>query len=208
MVPIPFLVLSVACVGKAEPGGTDTPTTGGLAARVAALEAENADLQADLADLQASQAAQDSILAGLAGVAAVDAAQQAELDEHATELAALGADLASRGPGTHFFDDIVFTGQSPAEYTVLDLSAWTGGTRALVFVRGAVIDGDVSADVHFRRADDDPSVALQTDDIAWITASGDGGYGYALVETDDTGQVEWWELDQHDVELRVRAVIQ
>jgi hypothetical protein len=175
-----------------------------LEARIAVLEADNADLLSDLDALTAEVAAlrDDS--------AATDAALDARLTALELEIASLAAadaDLQAQidalPGGTRWYDDVVFSGQASNLWTTLDLGPWTESRRALVVLRGASRPpyGEILA--YFRPLGLTTTPLDESGQLDTAYESED----YVLVETDDFGRIEWLEVNNMQLELRVRAVI-
>lgn len=108
--------------------------------------------------------------------------------------------------GTNFADTSVFSGSAPSTYTDLDLSAVTGATQRMAYLR---VDGG-AAGGHFvfrengtTTDQDDGSGAMISISRTGNVASGESAF--VLVKTDSAGVIEWFNASTPTCTVSVEA---
>jgi len=100
----------------------------------------------------------------------------------------------------------VFSGSSPTSWTDLDLSSYVGSNRALVYLRVDISSGVVSW-YKFRTNGLARDIASSTSDMSACCASqiSSGNSDYFLVETDDSGIIEWYSGNSQTTSINIIA---
>jgi len=100
----------------------------------------------------------------------------------------------------------VFSGGSPTSWTDLDLSSYVGSNRALVYLRVDISSG-IASWYKFRTNGLARDIADSTSNMSACCASqiSSGNSDYFLVETDDSGIVEWYSGSSQTTSINIIA---